>query len=331
MKALQIIQPGSFSRIEIPELHLDEADPGKILVRSAWFSMCGSDIPFFTGRKRFKTHPRFKGYPLPWGMPIHECVGQVVESTSEMFMPGEWVVAIPENDQGLSEMFVAQASKGVGLPNDLNIMSECPLIQPLSTVINAVDRLGDVKGKSVAVIGLGSIGLFFCWLLKQQGASPIVGIDPIYSRCQMAQNLGADQTFTQFSIEVVHLAGANQNLWTHPEICIEAVGHQTNTINDCFELVRERGTVLAFGVPDQPVYALEYETFFRRNLHLVAVVTPGWREYLEQSRDLFLKHRDELRPLITHNFPIRAMDDAFRMYATHEDDIIKAIIDASQW
>ena len=40
------------------------------------------------------------------------------------------------------------------------------------------------------------------------------------------------------------------------------------TLNDCFELVRKRGTVLAFGVPDQHVYAVEYETFFRKNAHL---------------------------------------------------------------
>ena len=74
--------------------------------------------------------------------------------------------------------------------------------------------------------------------------------------------------------------------WIPPDICIEAVGHQMDTINDCLELVRKYGTVVAFGVPDHPVYALEYETFFRKNAVLMGTVTPDWAEYLPKARRL---------------------------------------------
>lgn len=331
MKALQVTQPHTFARIEIPQPELNASEKGQILVHSAWFSMCGSDIPFFSGGKRFKNHPRFENYPLAWGMPIHECVGQVVESTSERFESGDWVVAIPDGDQGLAEFFVAQVSKAVQLPDHVENKSDCCLIQPLSTVINAVDRLGDVRGKSVAVIGLGSIGLFFCWLLKKHGADPIVGIDPIPARCQVAEKLGAEQTYAKRGIEVVHLARQDPDQWEPPEILIEAVGHQMDTVNDAFELIQKQGTVLAFGVPDQPTYAIEYETFFRKNLHLVAVVTPKWQAYLERSRDLFLEYQEELSALVTHRFSIRETEKAFQMYESHADGIIKAIIDATEW
>jgi threonine dehydrogenase-like Zn-dependent dehydrogenase len=137
------------------------------------------------------------------------------------------------------------------------------MIQPLSTVMNAVDRLGDIKGQSIAVVGLGSIGLFFCRLLKKRGAGRIVGIDPLSHRCQLAEALGASRTFPLRSIEVVHLARQTPSEWEQPDICIEAVGHQMETLNDCFELIRKRGTVVAFGVPDQPVYAVEFEMFFQ--------------------------------------------------------------------
>jgi threonine dehydrogenase-like Zn-dependent dehydrogenase len=92
-----------------------------------------------------------------------------------------------------------------------------------------------------------------------------------------------------------------------------------------------RGTVLAFGVPDQPVYALEYETFFRKNAHLVACVTPNWSKYLEISRDIFLGARAELEALVTHRFPIRNAEQAFTMYEKHEDGVLKALIDMSEW
>jgi L-iditol 2-dehydrogenase len=119
--------------------------------------------------------------------------------------------------------------------------------------------------------------------------------------------------------------------WEQPDICIEAVGHQMETLNDSFELIRKRGTVVAFGVPDQPVYAVEFETFFRKNAQLVAVVTPEWSEYLAKARDLFIECREELEMLVTHRFPIQAAAKAFTLYERHEDGLLKAILDASCW
>jgi L-iditol 2-dehydrogenase len=331
MKALQIIQPFSFSCVEIPQPHLESSEISRIIVRSAWFSMCGSDIPYFSGGKRFENHPSFKDYPLAWGMPIHECVGQVVESTSDRFQPGDWVVAMPEGNQGLAEFFIARDSKAVLLPDDQEDKASCCLIQPLATVMNAVDRLGDVRGKSIAMIGLGSIGLFFSWLLKKRGCGQITGIDPIGTRCQVARTLGTERTLAMRSIEVVNLARQKPDQWDPPEIIVEAVGHQTETINDCLELIQFQGTILAFGVPDQPVYAIAYETFFRRNAHLLAVVTPEWQTYFERSGDLFVSNQEELSSLITHRFAVRDTEKAFRMYMDHDDGIIKAIIDTTEW
>jgi L-iditol 2-dehydrogenase len=150
MKALQVVRPRSFVTVQVPvpQLGSGTLSADRFLIQTHWVSMCGSDIPFFTGRKRFKT------YPLSPGAPIHECVGQVAESTADLFQPGDHVVAIPEGDLGLAEFFVAQAAKAARLPPDLASRDTSCMIQPLSTVMNAVDRLGDIGGKSVAIIGL---------------------------------------------------------------------------------------------------------------------------------------------------------------------------------
>jgi len=325
MKALQVVQPRSFTPVEVPVPILKSNGSDQILIRTDWVSLCGSDIPFFTGSKRFKP------YPLVPGAPIHECVGQVIDSTSNLFQPGDRVVAIPEDNQGLAEFFVAQATKAVHLPPNLAGYDTSCLIQPLSTVINAVDRLGNIKGRSIGIIGLGSLGLLFCWLLKKRGAGRIVGIDPCTYRCRMAEELGAARTFPVRSIEVIHVARQNPSEWEPPEICIEAVGHQIETINDCFELIQKQGTVVAFGVPDQPVYPIEFETLFRKNAHIIAAVTPEWSEYLTKARDLFLTCREELESLVTHRFSIREAEKAFILYERHEDDILKVLLDASCW
>jgi L-iditol 2-dehydrogenase len=180
-------------------------------------------------------------------------------------------------------------------------------------------------------VGLGSIGQFFCWLLKQRGAGHILGIDPNPYRCQIAETLGATRTRALRSVEAIHAARQEPSQWPPLDICIEAVGHQSETINDCLELVRRQGKVLAFGVPDQHIYAIEYEKFFRKNAVLVAVVTPDWSDYLARAARLYLTHRAELSRLVTHRLPILETGKAFTLYARHEDNILKVILDASVW
>ena len=325
MKALQAHQPNSFELVELPIPTLPGTPPERILVKTRWVSLCGSDIPFFTGNKR---HVK---YPLPPGAPIHESVGEVVESQSARFRPGDMVLAIPEGDQGLAEYFVAQAAKAILLPAELAGQDDSCLIQPFSTVLNGVDALGDLRGKTVAVVGLGSIGLFFCWLLKLRGAGQILGIDPILSRCQVAETLGASRTIPLHSVEAIHASRQEPGQCPPLDIIIEAVGHQSETINDCLELVRRQGKVLAFGVPDQHVYAIEYEKFFRKNAIMIAVVTPDWSDYLARAARLYLAHRDELSQLVTHRLPIIEAARAFTLFARHEDRILKVILDASHW
>jgi L-iditol 2-dehydrogenase len=325
MKALQVVRPRSFDQIQIPIPQLPPEGNDRILVRTAWVSMCGSDIPFFTGNKRLRS------YPLSPGAPIHECIGEVVESASELFKPGDWVLAIPDGDQGLAEFFPAHASRAVILNPDLDDLGAACIIQPLSTVLNAMDRFGDIREKSFAVVGLGSIGLFFVWLAAKRGAASVVGIDPRADRCRVAEALGAARTFCRHGIEMVHRARAVSNEWDPPDICVEAVGHQMETINDCLELVRKHGTVAAFGVPDHTVYALEYEVFFRKNAQLIATVTPDWTEYLAKARDLYMANRKELSKFVTHRLPIRDAEKAFTIYERHEDGLVKAILDARRW
>ena len=325
MKALQLVHPRIFEMVDVPIPNMNTASSQQILVRTRWVSLCGSDISFFNGNKRYIT------YPLSTGAPIHESMGVVVESQSQQFQPGDLVLAIPEGDQGLAEYYIAQAGKAIHLPEELASCDDSCLIQPLSTVLNAVDQLGEIQAKSIAVIGLGSIGLFFCWLLKKRRAGHILGIDPNPYRCQVAEKLGASKTIAMRSVEVVHASRQEADQWRPIDICIEAVGHQTETLNDCIELVRKQGTVLSFGVPDQPVYPIEYETFFRKNAVLIAVVTPDWSDYLARARDLYLTYHKELAWLVTHRLPIKDATTAFTLYEHHEENILKVILDASIW
>jgi len=322
MKALQLRQARRFEVVELDPPAFDLALSGRLVVRTRFVSFCGSDTPYFTGEK-----PGLR-YPLAPGAHVHECVGTVVASSSAGFHPGDIVAAIPDGDAGLAEFFEAQASRAVRLPPSLETCGESTLIQPLSTVLFAVDQLGSVQGRTVAVVGLGAIGLMFCRLLRQGGAEHILGIDPLPYGCAAARQHGATQAYPMPASELALRSHAEVEGWVSPDLCIEAVGHQTQTLNDCIRLLHPRGEILAFGVPDQPAYTVEFEAFFRKNGVLRAVVTPPWAEYLEKARDLFLAQQDELAALVTHRFPIQAATQAFELYERRSDGIIKAALGA---
>ena len=143
MKALQLVKPRQFETVQVAR---PEIGSGQILVRLEKVVLCASDIPKWTGLWRGLQ------YPLPPGMPIHECVGVVVESHSPRFQLGDRVVAVPLGDQGLAEYYVANDTKAVRIPEPLVGSEASLLIQPLSTVIYALDRLGNFAGRTALVV-----------------------------------------------------------------------------------------------------------------------------------------------------------------------------------
>jgi threonine dehydrogenase-like Zn-dependent dehydrogenase len=321
MKALQVVRPRQFQAVETarPEIGNDQ-----ILVRLEGAVLCGSDIPKFTG-----VWPGLQ-YPLPPGMPIHECVGAVVESHSPRFQVGDRVVAVPKGDQGLAEYYVADSIKAIAVPESLDHSEARLLIQPLSTVVYALDRLGDATGRTAVVVGLGPIGLLATWLLHRHGAR-VTGVDPIDSRCEVAQRLGAERTYARHS-EGLLSAICRGEEWVPADIVVEAVGQQTRTINDCLYLVKRCGQVLALGVPLEPVYPFEYTKFFRQNVDLIASVTPPDETYMNRAAELVGRHEAELASMITHRFTPDRVTEAFLLYeARTRDRSLKVLIDGTSW
>jgi threonine dehydrogenase-like Zn-dependent dehydrogenase len=321
MKALQLVKPRQFLAVGIARPAIGE---DQILVRLGRVVLCGSDIPKFTGLWRGLN------YPLPEGMPIHECIGTVVESQSPRFDVGDEVVAVPKGDQGLAEYYAAEASRSIRIPESLVQSEASLLIQPLSTVVYALDRLGYFAGRTAIVVGLGPIGLLATWLLRQYG-SRVTGVDPIGWRCEAAQRLGADKTFELHSDRLVSQLTQNQ-AWEPADICVEAAGQQTRTINDCLYLVKHWGQVLALGIPLEPVYPIDYTRFFRHNLHLIASVTPPDETFMIRAADLVGRHEQELAFLITHRFGLDKAAEAYTLYETRATgQPLKIMIDGTDW
>src|ERR1700744_5781384 len=256
MKAARWVGLG---RVECAEVPVPAVADGEILVRTAYTSICGSDL-----------HSVFGGAPperSPAGFPGHESVGEVVESRCPGFGPGDRVLAVPHYDdaRGMAEFQALPGSACVRLPAT-GELSHLLMAQQLGTVAFAL-RYPPlyIVGRDVAIIGQGSAGAFFTFLLKRAGAARALVSDLSPARLAYSRQLGADLAVdagtTDFAAAVRGGTGGPGG-----GLVVEAVGSRA-TFPLSVQVAAPGATILWFGLPEGAEdYPFSFTTFFRRKL-----------------------------------------------------------------
>lgn len=316
MWAYRLSGPRRFEALELPKPAASDLADGQVLLKFRAAAICGSDLPRFLG----KVDP-----DLPWngepGFPLHEIVAEVVQSKAPEFRIGDRVVGIAERHRGLQEYFPNAARLLHNLNGNQLSDTEATVIQPLGTVFNAVDRLPDVRGKRVAVIGLGPLGMLFCHLLKSRGAKTLVGVDTV-DRRDVASTFGIDEVVTSFAERWA--TGLKDS--ERPQIVVEAVGHQQATVIDAIHAAAPLAHVFAFGVPDDAYYPLPFREMFRKNITFYTGATTDWNKSLSQSAAYLREHPDLVKAYITNSFPVNQVEEAFQTYAAPKIGRLKVVL-----
>lgn len=306
--------PGFVRRHEVPD-DTTPLGPGLVRLRLLVAGLCGSDMPRLNGT----VIGRIPG-PAQDSAPMHEVVGEVVASTSDRLQVGQRVVGTTGHT-GLCEFLTVPEAFLIGVPDELDDV-EAVIIQSLGTVLRAADGLPELGGRRAAVIGAGPIGLSFCHVLKEYGASHVVAVDPV-DREDMALRYGADEFARMSSRHWVHTLSDD----IRPEVVVEAVGHQHATISDAIAAVARGGFICGFGTPDDDDYVLDYRDIYERNLTLASGHTiDDWPTVLEKGRDYLLKHREDFADYISHVIPAREAQTAYSLYARPQAGRLKIAI-----
>lgn len=326
MKAAQIVAPRRLEIVDVPVPTLAEHPGEPILVKLHAGVLCASDFPRWTGDAFGIAFPR------PLGDSLHECVGEIVESRSPRFRPGDLTLAIPYDQQGMAEYFVTQAEMAVHLPQSDVPREHLILGQPLGTILWAARKLPNVLDLDVVVIGQGPIGLMFDHLLSNMGARRVIALDRIEHRLQVAQTMRATHTIDvdqQDPVEAVMALTEGRGA----DVVVDAVGHQPQTLHLAVELCRREGTVLMFGVPAAEEYPLPVWKMMVKNQRFVASIHPNVQRDLPLALDMICQQRICIAPLLTHRFALADSQAAFELAVARRDNPIKVLIEAdtSSW
>lgn len=320
MKAAHIVAPRQLEIVDVPIPSLDDLSGESVLVRLHAGVLCASDFPRFLGGAFNVTFPR------PVGDSLHECIGEVVESRSGRFRSGDRVLAIPPDQRGMSEYFLAAAGMIVPLP-EYQPREHLILAQPLGTIIWAARKLPNLMNLDVAVVGQGPIGLMFDHLLANMGARRVIGLDRLDDRLEAARRMRATDTVNvdrDDPLDAVRELTDGRGA----DVVIEAVGHQVHSIELSIQLCRQGGTVVLFGVPDEERYPLPVWEILRRNLRVVGSVHPEVQQDMTLALRMIVEGRIDVAPLITHRFPFAEAQKAMTTAIERIGNPIKVLLEA---
>ena len=234
--------------------------PGEVLVRMLVAGVCGSDTHALHGRHPFIVLPYAAG---------HEVVGVVQETGQRVTLEPDlpcWnckqCAAGRENlcenlrffgcahDQGaMADWFTIDTRRLHDVPDELDDRTAA-LIEPLSTPVHAIRLAGDVKDRTVAILGAGTIGLLMLKVAHAHGARRVVLTARSAASRERALRFGADAVVDATAADAVEQV--RTALGESADVVFDCVAEQS-TIRQAFGMANKGGTVVVVGVPPADV------------------------------------------------------------------------------
>jgi L-iditol 2-dehydrogenase len=329
--------------VPVPQVGDDE-----VLIKVAACGICGTDIKKIF--QRYVEPPQILGHELAgtivavgrgvtkWKlgdrvMSFHHipcgkcfyCVNRLFSQCKQYkttgltggFMPngggfGQYVKAMP---------WVAERGI-VALPDNVSF-EEATFIEPINTIVKAVQKARVVAGETVLVIGCGPIGLQLLMVTKSYGAR-IYTSDPMQTRRAKSLKLGAVESFDPISGKLVAEIRARTK-GRGADAVLVAVAHPAVVV-EALAAARPGGRVLLFAAND-PVTKIEFPA---------AAVGIDEKEILgsysaavdiqDSAAGLVLEKRLPVMEIVTHRFPLARIQEALELAVRPTEESLKILI-----
>lgn len=343
---------------EIGEIRFEEVDKPKltdneVLVDVKAAGICGSDIP-----RIYKTGAHV--HPL---IPGHEFSGQVVQTgknVDEKWM-GKRVGIYPlipcgcciacqrqqyemcrdysylgsRRDGGFAEYASVPEWNLIALPDNVTF-KQAAMLEPMAVAVHAMRKAfskDDTQFKSIAVCGLGTIGILLTMFLKEAGYSDIYVIANKDFQKKMAVNIGIDKGHIYNNKD----SGVHEWLmaWTDGvgvDIFFECVG-KNETVAEAVMDTAPNGTVQLVGNPFSDIL-LDKNTYWkilRNQLTVKGSWNSSFRHHKDDDWHNVLDRLENGRihsdSIITHCLSIDGLEEGFLIMRDKAQEYLKVMME----
>ena len=128
------------------------------------------------------------------------------------------------------------------VPVEVAALFGCAVLTGVGAVWNSAQLR---PGESVAVYGLGGVGLAAVLGAVAGGGNPVVAVDPVAAKRTLAVELGAAAAFAPDEAD----AGIAALLGSRPDVVIETVG-KARVLEAAYALARRGGRIVTVGLPN---------------------------------------------------------------------------------
>jgi threonine dehydrogenase-like Zn-dependent dehydrogenase len=250
------------------------------------------------------------------------------------------------------EYGIADARSLYLLPETIDFDVGALIGDTLGTAYHAVRRVGVLPGDIIAIWGLGPIGITTAQMANLAGAAKVIAFDVIPERIEMAKKVGIDLCFNSNEImgealeqqgyslqdmkssdkdvkKIVSNAVPRKIKEIAPEgvdISIEATGLDF-ILSQAFAATRKGGKILVVGIHSKsfalPTLALSY-----REVSLIGTFSHVAEES-EPMVNLLEVGKVQLRPLISHYFPLDEVNTAYELFLARKTNKVILLPDTS--
>ncbi|MBE6541790.1 MAG: sorbitol dehydrogenase [Ruminococcaceae bacterium] len=270
MKAFAVYKDGKCGIVDVPVPAYGEYEA---LVKMISCGVCnGTDMKII--------HGKFKGideYPALLG---HEGVGEVVELGSKVkhLKIGDRVLLpfigdVPDGyssawgtyaeynvvtdaqsmlDDGLEPDDFAYAQQKI--PSSIDPV-DAAMIVTFREVYSTMGIFGFEGGKSLAILGLGPVGLSFVKFAKLIGMGPVIAMDIDDEKLALAKELGADYTLNTKGVLIPE--AVRQVIPDGVDFALDAVG-VTSFIGDGMAIIKPDAKVCVYGISEKMTAPLDW-------------------------------------------------------------------------
>ena len=349
MKALVFNGPRDirFEDFKDPERTIDNA----VIMQVDKCSICGSDLHIYHGDQVGATNYNADQHKFCVG---HEFIGEVAEIGPDVhdLKVGDKVLAAGGTGCGsctycrtgqiwkcnrvtafgLSDEMNGGQAEFVQIPNADKTLMRIPegvtdeqavlLTDALATAAFGINNAGLQAGQSLAVVGLGPIGLLGIELAFLRGASQVFAIDPIAARRAHAEKLGA-VAFAPGREAIGAIIEASKGGVN----CVFEASGARSAVDSTLPLVRMGGALSFIGLP-QPDVALPLNLILYKGVTVKAGVAPV-PDLWEPLIPLLQTGRLKAAGLFSHEMDLADGAEAYRIFDAREESVIKIMMNVS--